>query len=149
MKTGSILRMWSVIILLGFITIQFSHAQQGKRTATLFRSIHCQVMSPEGLRLPVFAYRNMKNADEVILISKMADHALLVNFRTHKAYKVPKPLLGVNTVTVSDERPAVSGHIGFAVHNVPGKKGLVEIIVHFEGENCFLCGAQQFAAIWD
>lgn len=126
-----------------------AYGQNDKSSSTLFRTINCQVMSPEGERLPVFAYRNMRNSNEVILIAKNADHALIVNFRSKKAYKVAKPLLGTNAVNVSNERPAVSGSIGFAVRDLPGKKGLTEIIVHFNGESCFLCGGQQFAAIWD
>ena len=124
-------------------------AQTDAPGSTLFRAIYCQVMSPDGTRLQVYAYRNMRVFDEVILIAKNADHALIVNMKSKKAYKVPKPLLGANAVNVSNERPAVSGNIGFMSRNVPGKKSLTEIIVHFEGESCFLCGAQQFAAIWD
>ncbi len=123
--------------------------QNANPGSTLFRAINCQVMSPDGSRIPVFAYRNMSNAEEVILIAKSADHALLVNLKSKKAYKVSKPLLGSNAVNVSNDRPAVSGNIGFMSRNVPGKKGLTEIIVHFQDESCFLCGPQQFAAIWD
>jgi hypothetical protein len=97
----------------------------------------------------VFAYRSTKSPDEVILIARNADHALLVDFKSQKAYKVTKPLLGSNAVIVSNERPAVSGNIGFLGRNVNGKKGLTEIIVHFQGESCFLCGPQAFASIWD
>ena len=133
--------------LIGFSTQ--SNGQSKTPGTTLFRAINCQVLSPDGTPIPVFAYRSMKNSDEVILIASNADHALLVNFKNQKAYKVTKPLLGSNAVSVSDERPAVSGNIGFLGRTVQGKKGLMEIIVHFQGESCFLCGPQAFASIWD
>ena len=143
------------ILVLIFISAQFlcfsqqSLCQRKAAKTTLFRAINCQVLNPDGTPIPVFAYRSMKSSDEVILISQNADHALLVDFKNQKAYKMTKPLLGSNAVTVSDERPAVSGNIGFLGRNVQGKKGLTEIIVHFNGESCFLCGPQAFASIWD
>jgi hypothetical protein len=134
------------------LLVTFSTNAAGQKNTsgtTLFRAINCQVLSPDGASISVFAYRSMKNKDEVILISRNADHSLLVNFKTSKAYKMAKPLLGSNAVTVSDVRPASSGNIGFMARNVQGKKGLTEIIVHFQGESCFLCGPQAFASIWD
>ena len=135
------------LLLLVFATD--ASGQSKSSGTTLFRAINCQVLSPDGSSISVFAYRSMKNKDEVILIARNADHSLLVNFKTSKAYKMAKPLLGSNAVTVSDVRPASSGNIGFMARNVQGKKGLTEIIVHFQGESCFLCGPQAFASIWD
>lgn len=142
-------------LFFGFLSLCFlglflqANGQNTTAKTTLFRAINCQVLNPDGTPIPVFAYRSTKSTEEVILIARNADHALLVDFKTQKAYKVTKPLLGSNAVIVSNERPAVSGNIGFLGRNVNGKKGLTEIIVHFQGESCFLCGPQAFASIWD
>jgi hypothetical protein len=116
---------------------------------TQFISINCLVRDVNGHQMPVAAYRNIRNHQEVILISRQADHALIVNFGRQKAYKVRKPLLGTTSVNVADERPANTGNVGFMVRRDGKRKEATEIIVYFKDETCFLCGPQTFATIWD
>jgi hypothetical protein len=99
--------------------------------------------------MKVIAFRNMKDPDEVIIISVNANHALIVNARTKKAYKVPKPILGENAVNVSNERPAQYGNAGFHMRTDKNKVQITEIIVYFKDDSCFLCGPTMFAAVWD
>jgi hypothetical protein len=138
-------------LLLGVLVFHCqTQAQQKKPTSTsLFWAINCQVLDVDGKPMPVAAYRNSRCKDEIILISRTADHALLVNLKEQKAFKISKPIWGTNAVTVSDERPITSGNVGFMVRNHPQKKNLTEIIVHFKEGSCFLCGPQTFAAVWE
>lgn len=138
---------WSAIVSLFMVSTAL--AQNPSFKSSLFRVINCQVLNPDGTPMPVVAYKNMKNPDEVILINLKADHALIVNLHEQKAFKVSKPLLGTNAVNVSDYRPEQSGNVGFQGRKVPGKKDVVEIIVYFKNGTCFLCGSQTFASIWE
>jgi len=96
-----------IFFLLGSVVFSttFLHAQQSRSGSTLFRTINCRVLDDNGGKLPVAAYKSMKDKNEVILISQQADHALIVNFKEQKAYKVSKPLLGTNAVNVPNDRP--------------------------------------------
>jgi len=80
----------------------------------------------------------MKNKNEILLIAATADHALLIDLRSQKAFKVPKPFPGTNAVAVSNVRPDVHGNVGFMVRNTIDKKEITEVIVHFKNESCFL-----------
>ena len=124
-------------------------AQPNGSSSTMFRAINCRVLDGNDNQLPVVAYRSMKNRDEVILISKTANHALIANFKDQKVFKVTKPLLGTNAVYVPDERPEHSGNLGFLVRKDKDKKEIIEIIVYFKNESCFLCGSTTFASIWE
>ena len=141
---------WFIAACAAFVLmIPAAFSQSSTSTSSLFRVINCQVLNPDGSAMPVVAYKSMKNPNEVILINLKADHALIVNLSEHKAYKVTKPLLGTNAVTVPDYRPEQSGNVGFQGRKIPGKKDLVEIIVYFKNGSCFLCGSQTFASIWE
>lgn len=120
-----------------------------KLQTTQFLSINCMVRDVNGQQIPVAAYRNVKNHSEIILLSRNADHALIVDLSKQKAYKVQKPLLGTTSVAVSDERPSVTGNVGFMVRNHGKHREETEIIVYFKDETCFLCGPQTFATIWE
>ena len=141
-----------LIILLAALLPIVATSQQGKtsrRGSTLFKAINCRVLDKDSKPMEVIAFRNMRLKDEVILISKTANHALIVDMKTKKAYKVPKPILGENAVNVSNERPDQSGNVGFHVRTDKNKVQLTEIIVYFQDDSCFLCGSTMFAAIWD
>jgi hypothetical protein len=142
----------AVFILMTILATPSGRSQSAKipgKGSTLFRAINCEVVNKEGKPMTVTAYRNMEIRDEVILISKTANHALIVNMRTKKAYKVPKPILGENAVNVSNQRPDHSGNVGFNVRSDKNRVRLTEIIVYFQDDSCFLCEPTVFAAIWD
>lgn len=141
-----------LIIILTMLSLSLyssAEAQSKKQSTSLFRAINCQVSNTDGAHLQVSAYRNMKNANEIILISKNADHALLIDLKKQVAYKVAKPFPGTNAVAVSDDRPNAHGNLGFMTKNGKDKKDITEIIVHFQNDSCFLCGPQSFASVWD
>ena len=145
MKTATLL------LALVFIadTGKGQETRNSAKGSTLFRAINCEVLDKSNKPMPVIAFRSMRIRDEVILISKTANHALIVDLKTKKAYKVPKPILGENAVNVSNERPEQSGNVGFQVRSDKKRAQLTEIIVNFQDGGCFLCEPTMFAAIWD
>jgi hypothetical protein len=145
MKRGLL---FAPLLCVVFFALAFpAHAQKAQNSQ--FLSVNCMVRDVNGQDIPVAAYRNVKNHDEIILISRSADHALIVDLKNQKAYKVQKPLLGTTSVIVSNVRPSVSGNVGFMVRRNGRHKEETEIIVYFHGESCFLCGPQTFATIWE
>ena len=117
--------------------------------STLFRAINCRVLDKDNKPMSVVAFRNMRMKEEVILISPTANHALIVNLKEQKAYKVSKPILGENAVNVPDFRPEQNGNVSFHVLTEKNNVTLTEIVVDFGDDGCFLCLPMVFAAIWD
>jgi hypothetical protein len=147
-----IIKEMMVVLLFMLLVPYIGMAQRSGGTekgSTLFRAINCEVLDKNNKQMPVIAFRSMRTKDEVILISKAANHALIVDMKSKKAYKVPKPILGENAVNVSNDRPAQSGNVGFHVKSDKGRAQLTEIIVYFPEGDCFLCEPTVFAEIWD